>query len=117
MADGYKLRQIREILGPDMFQPQAHWCYFSLTKHRGRSRFPFRKSARRWAAGLAGKGGHTACCIIWDPELTRTIRDEDILSNGNFSIFSGWEVTGWPVATIRRGEGVVREREDRGGAG
>jgi dihydropyrimidinase len=48
--------------------------------------------------------GADADIAIWDPELTRTIRDEDILSNGKFSIFSGWEVTGWPVVTIRRGQ-------------
>jgi dihydropyrimidinase len=50
--------------------------------------------------------GADADVVIWDPELTRTIRDEDILSNGKFSIFAGWEVTGWPVVTIRRGEVV-----------
>ena len=43
---------------------------------------------------------------IWDPELTRTRRDEDILSNGRFSIFAGWEITGWPIVTIRRGQVV-----------
>jgi dihydropyrimidinase len=48
--------------------------------------------------------GSDADVVIWDPELTRTIRDEDILSNGHFSIFAGWEVTGWPIITIRRGE-------------
>jgi dihydropyrimidinase len=48
--------------------------------------------------------GADADLVIWDPELTRTIRDEDILSNGKFSVFSGWEVTGWPIVTIRRGE-------------
>jgi dihydropyrimidinase len=50
--------------------------------------------------------GSDADVVLWDPELTRTIRDEDILSNGRFSLFSGWEVTGWPVVTIRRGEVV-----------
>jgi dihydropyrimidinase len=46
--------------------------------------------------------------VIWDPNLTKTIKDEDILSNGKFSIFSGWEVTGWPIVTIRRGEVVYQ---------
>jgi dihydropyrimidinase len=50
--------------------------------------------------------GADADVVIWDPELTRTIRDEDILSRGQFSIFAGWEVTGWPVVTIRRGQVV-----------
>ena len=50
--------------------------------------------------------GSDADIAIWDPDLTHTIRDEDILSNGRFSIFQGWEVTGWPIITIRRGEVV-----------
>jgi dihydropyrimidinase len=50
--------------------------------------------------------GSDADVVIWDPELTKPIRDEDILSNGRFSIFNGWEVTGWPITTIRRGEVV-----------
>ena len=32
--------------------------------------------------------------------------DEEQFSNAKFSIFSGWEVTGWPIVTIRRGEVV-----------
>jgi dihydropyrimidinase len=44
--------------------------------------------------------------VIWDPNLKRTIRDEDELGNGKFSIFAGREVTGWPIITIRRGEVV-----------
>lgn len=50
--------------------------------------------------------GADADVVIWDPDLKRTIRDDDILSNGKFSIFSGWEVTGWPIVTIRRGQVV-----------
>jgi dihydropyrimidinase len=50
--------------------------------------------------------GANADVVIWDPELSRTRRDEDILSNGRFSIFAGWEITGWPVTTIRRGHVV-----------
>ncbi len=52
--------------------------------------------------------GSDADVVVWDPNLTKTIKDEDILSNGKFSIFSGWEVTGWPILTIRRGELVYQ---------
>ena len=55
--------------------------------------------------------GSDADVVIWDPDLTRTIRDEDILSNGKFSLFSGWELTGWPIVTIRRGEVVYENGE------
>lgn len=50
--------------------------------------------------------GADADLAIWDPKLKRIVRDEDQLSNAKFSIFAGWEVTGWPVVTIRRGEVV-----------
>jgi dihydropyrimidinase len=50
--------------------------------------------------------GSDADLAIWDPKLKRIVRDEDQLSNARFSIFAGWEVTGWPVVTIRRGEVV-----------
>jgi dihydropyrimidinase len=50
--------------------------------------------------------GADADIVIWDPNLKRTIRDGEQLNNGNFSIFAGWDVTGWPLVTIRRGEVV-----------
>lgn len=43
---------------------------------------------------------------IWDPNLTRKVTNEEQFSNAKFSIFAGWEVTGWPVVTIRRGQVV-----------
>jgi dihydropyrimidinase len=52
--------------------------------------------------------GSDADVAIWDPDLTKKIKDEDILSNGHFSIFNGWELTGWPITTIRRGEIVYQ---------
>jgi dihydropyrimidinase len=52
--------------------------------------------------------GSDADVAIWDPNLTKKIRDEDILSNGHFSVFNGWDVTGWPIVTIRRGEVVYQ---------
>lgn len=54
--------------------------------------------------------GSDADVVIWDPELKRTIQDDEVLSNGKFSVFSGWEVTGWPIVTIRRGEVAYENR-------
>jgi dihydropyrimidinase len=48
--------------------------------------------------------GSDADLVVWDPNETRTIRDEDMLSNTGFSIHAGQEATGWPQITIRRGE-------------
>jgi dihydropyrimidinase len=53
--------------------------------------------------------GSDADVVVWDPNLTKTIKDQDELSNGHFSIFAGWSVTGWPVITIRRGEVVFKD--------
>jgi dihydropyrimidinase len=48
--------------------------------------------------------GSDADIVIWNPAMKKTIRDQDALSNSKFSVYSGWEVTGWPKTTIRRGE-------------
>ena len=54
--------------------------------------------------------GSDADLALWDPNETRTIRDEDMLSGSGFSVYAGWEVTGWPLITIRRGEVVYEDR-------
>ena len=61
--------------------------------------------------------GADADLVIWDPDETRTIRDEDALSNTGFSIHAGREVTGWPIVTIRRGEVVYENDRVTGRAG
>ncbi len=61
--------------------------------------------------------GADADLVIWDGEETRIVRDEDMLSATGFSIYDGWEVTGWPRLTIRRGEVVFEDGEIRAQAG
>jgi dihydropyrimidinase len=48
--------------------------------------------------------GSDADIVVWDPALRKKIRDEDMLSNAKYSTYAGWDVTGWPKTTIRRGE-------------
>jgi dihydropyrimidinase len=55
--------------------------------------------------GEIAVGSH-ADIVLWNPEETRTIRNEDMLSKTGFSIYEGMEATGWPLLTIRRGEVV-----------
>ena len=55
--------------------------------------------------------GSDADLVLWDASETRTIRDEDMFSGAGFSIYSGWQVTGWPTMTIRRGEVVFENGE------
>ncbi len=50
--------------------------------------------------------GSDADIVIWDPAMKKTIRDEDQFSNVGYSTYAGWEVTGFPRTTIRRGEVV-----------
>ena len=61
--------------------------------------------------------GSDADLVLWDPEKTREIRDEDMLSRSGYSVHAGREVTGWPMMTIRRGEIVYRDGEVLGAPG
>jgi dihydropyrimidinase len=53
--------------------------------------------------------GSDADLVVWDPEVTRTIRGSDMLSRAGFSVYEGMEVTGWPRLTLRRGELTYHE--------
>ncbi len=55
--------------------------------------------------------GSDADIVIFDPTVTKVIRDEDQLSNAGYSTYAGWEVTGFPRTTIRRGEVVYDDGE------
>lgn len=61
--------------------------------------------------------GSDADLVIFDPDLTRTIDSSMLKSNADYSVYDGWEVTGWPVTTLRRGEVVYRDGEVLGQAG
>ncbi len=45
--------------------------------------------------------------VIWDPEARWTVRAADDHSRADYSVYEGWEVTGRPILTIRRGEIVA----------
>ena len=55
--------------------------------------------------------GSDADIVVFDPDLTRTIERAMLKSNAGYSVYEGWEVTGWPVITLRRGEVVFRDDE------
>ncbi len=63
------------------------------------------------------QAGSDADVVIWDPNLKRTIRDADELSAAHWTLYNGWEVTGWPKTTIRRGEIVYENGKIVGRAG
>ena len=66
-------------------------------------------------AGLRSKGeiavGKDADIVIFDPEHTRTIRVGEMHSACDYDPFEGWEVTGWPMITLLRGEVVYADGE------
>lgn len=53
--------------------------------------------------------GSDADIVIFDPDLARVITADMLKSNADYSVYEGWEVTGWPVLTLRRGEVVFRD--------
>jgi dihydropyrimidinase len=61
--------------------------------------------------------GADADIVVFDPDLTRTIRREMVQSNAGHSVYEGWTVTGWPVTTLRRGEVVFEDGQVLGRPG
>ena len=65
--------------------------------------------------GVVGKGrlaaGYDADFTLVDMRRRRRIEESWIVSPCGWTPFAGMEVTGWPVATILRGQAVMREDE------
>jgi len=65
--------------------------------------------------GIAGKGriavGYDADFTVVDLKAKRTIKNDWIASKTGWTAFDGMDVTGWPNATIVRGNVVMREDE------
>jgi dihydropyrimidinase len=59
--------------------------------------------------------GSDADLVVFDPDRTRTVTAEMLHSNADYSVYQGWQVTGCPVLTLRRGE-VVFEADSVVGA-
>lgn len=61
--------------------------------------------------------GADADLVVWDPQRRRTIDGATMESKAGYSPYDGWEVRGWPVATISRGEVVLDDGEIRAAPG
>ena len=55
--------------------------------------------------------------VIWDPARSNEIRAEADLSKSDYTVYEGWQVTGWPIATIRRGDVVFENGAITGSLG
>lgn len=59
--------------------------------------------------------GSDADLAVWDPGAERTIALDDLHHESDYSPWEGWEVRGWPVATVLRGKVVVEDGKLLGG--
>lgn len=68
--------------------------------------------------GLKDKGaimvGMDADIVLWDPEMTREIRQDDLHHGSDYTPWEGFTVLGWPVRTILRGETVMQDGDVQG---
>lgn len=55
--------------------------------------------------------GSDADLVVFDPNLTRNVESSMLKTNSDYSVYEGWQVTGWPVITLRRGEIVFSDNE------
>ncbi len=53
--------------------------------------------------------GADADLAIWDPDLERTVRYEDLHDLAGYTPYEGKKITGWPTTVINRGRIVVSE--------
>ena len=53
--------------------------------------------------------GFDADLVLWDPNRRTTLTNADMQHVIDYTPYEGLEVTGWPVATLRRGEIVMRD--------
>ena len=61
--------------------------------------------------------GKDADVAIWDPDVVRDVKAEDMHDNMAYTPYEGMTVTGWPTTVIQRGEIIIAEnslRAERG---
>ncbi|MCA8927817.1 MAG: dihydropyrimidinase [Alphaproteobacteria bacterium] len=61
--------------------------------------------------------GSDADIAIWDPSRQVTIRQADLHHAIDYTPYEGWQVTGWPVTTLCRGQVVAQDGDFVGAAG
>ena len=53
--------------------------------------------------------GADADLALWDPALTRSIRQADLNHGCDYTPYEGLEITGWPVRTLLRGRTIAQD--------
>jgi dihydropyrimidinase len=71
--------------------------------------------------GLTNKGsitvGNDADIAIWDPALTRPIKQVNLHHGADYTPYEGVNITGWPTSLLVRGRFVIREGDLVSGKG
>ncbi len=60
-------------------------------------------------ARAASRSATTPTSVLWDPTKQVTITAEKMQQAIDYTPYEGMAVTGWPVATLRRGAVVMRD--------
>jgi dihydropyrimidinase len=53
--------------------------------------------------------GADADLVLWDPHARRVVDGAAMQSRAGYSVYDGWQVTGWPVVVLRRGQVVLAD--------
>ena len=53
--------------------------------------------------------GSDADIVVWDPNIRKVLTLDDLHSDADYSIWEGFECTGYPVMTILRGKVIVED--------
>jgi dihydropyrimidinase len=61
--------------------------------------------------------GSDADIVVWDPELSRVVSGAEGMSRSGYTLYEGWEVSGWPAYTISRGEVIYADGQVTAAAG
>ncbi len=51
--------------------------------------------------------GRDADIAIWDPEISREVRADDMHDNMAYTPYEGMQITGWPTTVIQRGAVII----------
>jgi dihydropyrimidinase len=57
--------------------------------------------------------GSDADLVIWNPEKTRTVEREQVISRSGYSVYEGASVRGWPEVVVARGQVAFADGEVR----
>ncbi len=55
--------------------------------------------------------GKDADIAIWDPDISRVVKAEDMHDNMEFTPYEGMQVTGWPTIVIQRGAVIIEDNQ------